>query len=192
MGQCVLAPGGGGDSWGGAALCGHPGWTRARQLRRCAWKSYKIQHKYIYRSSEGPLEAGCTRNLEKNRRSGRTMKTRAISNGLAAHVATSGAPDLAGARMERAATDRAAVAGENPAGARVWEGGADGGADDCYHHCLGGGDGTRRPAQERQAGRAEGCRAGGEGTRADGRVWEVGSRNGHSPRPSAGEQAAQA
>ncbi len=33
--------------------------------------------------------------------------------------------DLAGVRMGRAA------------GARVWEGGADGGADDWYHHCLG-------------------------------------------------------
>jgi hypothetical protein len=54
----------------------------------------------------------------KNRRSGRTMKTRAISNGLASPVPTSEAPDLAGARMERAATDGAAVAGENPAGAR--------------------------------------------------------------------------
>jgi hypothetical protein len=63
--------------------------------------------------------------------------------------------------MERAATDRAAVAGENPAGARVWEGGADGGADDCYHHCLREGDGTRRPAQERQAERAAGGRAAG-------------------------------
>ncbi len=46
------------------------------------------------------------------------------------------------AEMGRSATDRAAVAGENPAGARVWDGGADGGADDCYHHCLGEGDGT--------------------------------------------------
>ncbi len=90
-------------------------------------------------------------------------------------MATSEAPDLAGARMGRAATDRAAVAGENPAGARVWAGGADGCADDWYHHCLGEGDGTRRPAQERQAGRDAGCRAGGEGTREDGRVWEVGT-----------------
>ncbi len=105
----------------------------------------------------------------------RTLETRAISNGLAAPVATSEAPYLAGARMGRAATDRAAIAGENPAGARVWEGGVDGCADDYYHHCLGEGDGTRRPAQERQAGRAEGCRAGGAGTRADGRVWEVGT-----------------
>jgi hypothetical protein len=54
------------------------------------------------------------------------MKTRAISNGLAAPVATSEAPDLAGARMGRAATDRAAFVGENPAGARDWDGGADG------------------------------------------------------------------
>ncbi len=107
---------------------------------------------------------------EKKPYSGATLESRAILNGLAAPVATSEAPDLAGARMERAATDLAAVAGENPAGARVWEGGADGGADDWYHHCLGEGDRTRRPAQERQAGRAEGCRAGGEGTRADGRV----------------------
>jgi hypothetical protein len=105
----------------------------------------------------------------------RTLVSRAISNGLAAPAATSEAPDSAGARMGRAATDRAAVAGENPAGARVWVGGADGCADDWYHHCLGEGDGTRRPAQETQAGRAESCRAGGEGTRADGRVWEVGT-----------------
>jgi hypothetical protein len=77
--------------------------------------------------------------------------------------------------MRRAATDHAAVAGENPSGALVWVGGADGCADVWYHHCLGKGDGTRRPAQERQAGRAAGCRAGGEGTRADGRVWEVGA-----------------
>jgi hypothetical protein len=48
-----------------------------------------------------------------------TLKTRAISNGLAAPVTTSEAPDLAGARMGRAAADRAAFAGENPAGARV-------------------------------------------------------------------------
>jgi hypothetical protein len=140
--------------------------------------------------SEGQLEAGCTRNLEKNRHPVPTLESRAISNGLAAPVATSEAPDMAGARMGRAATDRAAVAGENPAGARVWEGGADGCADDWYHHCLGEGDGTRRPAQERQAGRAAGRRASGEGTRADGRVWE--SADGHSPRPSAGEQAARA
>jgi hypothetical protein len=40
-----------------------------------------------------------------------TLKQRAISNGLAAPVATSEAPDLAGARMSRAAIDRAAVAG---------------------------------------------------------------------------------
>ena len=98
----------------------------------------------------------------------RTLKTRAVSNGLAAPVATPKAPDLAGARMGRSATDRAAFAAENPAGARVWAGGADGCADVCYHHCLGEGDGTRRPAQERQAGRAAGCLAGGEGTRADG------------------------
>ncbi len=90
-------------------------------------------------------------------------------------MATSEPQNLAGARMGRAPTDGAAVAGENRAGARVWEGGADGGADDWYHHCLGEGDGTRRPAQERQAGRAAGGRASGEGTRADGRVWEVGA-----------------
>jgi hypothetical protein len=34
---------------------------------------------------------------------------------------------------------------------------------------------TRRPAQERQARRAAGGRAGVEGTRADGRFWEVGA-----------------
>jgi hypothetical protein len=67
---------------------------------------------------DGPLEAGCTRNLEKNRHPVPTLESRAISNGLAAPVATSEAPDVEGARMERAATDRAAVAGENPAGAR--------------------------------------------------------------------------
>jgi hypothetical protein len=75
--------------------------------------------------------------------------------------------------MGRAAADGAVVVGKKPSGARVWEGGADGCADDCYHHCLGEGDGTPHPAQKRQAGRAEGCRVGGEGTRADGRVWEL-------------------
>jgi hypothetical protein len=69
--------------------------------------------------SEGPLEAGSPRNLGKNRLLEATLETRAISNGLAAPMATSEAPDLAGARMGRAATDPAAIVGENPAGARV-------------------------------------------------------------------------
>jgi hypothetical protein len=38
-----------------------------------------------------------------------------------------------------------------------------------------GGDRTRRPPREGQAGRAAGGQAGGEGTRADGQFWEVGA-----------------
>jgi hypothetical protein len=99
--------------------------------------------------------------------SGATLESQAISNGLAAPVATSEAPDLAGARMERAATDRAAVAGENPAGARVWVGGADGCADVWYHHCLGEGDGRAAPLRR---DRREGLKAVGQAGKARART----------------------
>jgi hypothetical protein len=62
---------------------------------------------YFRRTTRGGVYA----EPEKKPYSGATLKTRAISNELAAPVATSEAPDLAGARMGRAATDRAAVAG---------------------------------------------------------------------------------
>ncbi len=97
-----------------------------------------------------------------------------ISNGFAAPVVTSEAPDLAGARMERAATNGAAIAGENPAGVRVWVGGTTTGVDDWYD-CLGhawsepnapprsgeasGKGGRRAGRRERQARETEGTQA---------------------------------
>jgi hypothetical protein len=85
------------------------------------------------------------------------------------------APDLAGAHNGKAAADGSAGAGwiagrdESRGSANESRGSAD------ESRLAGEGDRTRRPAQERQSGRAAGCRAGGEGTRADGQFWEVGA-----------------
>ncbi len=116
-----------GHRWGGATGTGAAG-------RWWVWDGLRVERLILFRrTTRGRVYA----EPEIKPYSGATLESRAISNGLAAPVATSEAPDLSGARMERAATDRAAVAGGNPSGARVWEGGAEGGADDWYHHCLG-------------------------------------------------------
>ncbi len=116
--------------------------------------------------------------------SGATLESRAISNGLAAPVATSEAPDLAGARMGRGATARAAVAGENPAGARVWEGGADGCADDWYQVIVWARE-TGRAAPLRRD-RLEGLKAVGQARKARARTAGYGKSERTQPAPRRG------
>jgi hypothetical protein len=115
-----------------------------------------------------------------------TLESRAISNGLAAPVATSEAPDVAGARMERAATDRAAVAGENLSGARVWVGGADGLCGRLVPSLFGRGRRDAPPRSGETGGK--GCRLSGRRGRHARRRPGMESRRrrkGHRPRPSA-------
>jgi hypothetical protein len=141
--------------------------------------------------SEGPLEAGCTRNLEKNRllhepqisseNGGQSSKLR--------RRCFPEAPDLAGAHSGKAATDGSAgagwIAGLRATGLRkrvTWL------------------PERKSNSRARETGRAAPLR----GYRREGlqAVWQagrhargrpgMGSRNGHRPRPSAGEQAAQA
>jgi hypothetical protein len=91
--------------------------------------------------------------------------------------------------MERAATDRAAVAGENPAGARVWVGGADGCADVCTIIVWARETGRAAPLRR---DRREGLKAVGQAGKARARTAGYGKSAVGSPRPSAGEQAARA
>jgi hypothetical protein len=171
-----------------AAVATHP--MRANATGDCRDRALRGDRALII--SEGPLEARCTRNLEKNRHLVPTLESRAITTHwrrLWRHPR----PQTSQARAWRGQRPTAPPSLEKTRlGREIW-----GHTFPRRGHPFPRrksisrrGDRTRRPARERQAGRAAGGRAGGEGTRADGRV--VGSRNGHRPHPSAGEQAAQA